>query len=269
MLKYQLNFIKIMVITAFHRSLDDTAQLRGLRRDAIARHIESAGFELEGGMHRHELDRLERYVDELGFGDKYMQMREDGISVNGKGIPDLEVTFWNRRFSALADFLRYTYDKCDFKTNMRCGFHVSVRFADMDGAVSFFSAPSVQDEFRERFRVRFGHRLKYAARLDSMYCSGNNVDVASGVVTPSGEIFYLHEATIGIAAYPKNGVIEFRIMPHQESWIEAVMSLDWIVRTADAIYGAREGVAADSVLTPEMVKRDLEIVAHRRNPKMA
>lgn len=227
--------------------------LRRLRREEAGIHVRDVGFELEGGMHRHEMKRLEEHVANTGyFAGYYDHGYEDGLNVNGKGERNLEVKFWSPDYGVVVDVLRYAYAKCGFATNHRCGFHVHMTFEDMPKAVSFFSSVAVQNEFRFEYERQFAGSQKYLGRLTSEHCRHDNVHGLS----VSGKVLYVGPATISLLAYPTHGTIEFRILPNQESWIEAVRGLEWLVRTVDRMYEIHGGVAADSVLAPEKVRED-------------
>jgi hypothetical protein len=242
------------------------AAARGGESASISRHIVSVGFELEGGMDREELLRLERFVDDNGLGSYYARDVESGLCVK-KFHGDLELKLHSRKMEVLAGFLDYAYNECGFETNFNCGFHVHMRFEDMPGAVVFFSSPSVVAQFKRDYSERFDGNEKYLARLGSVHCRNDNVDTELfGRILRDGRhrIPYNKNSVIALDAYKRRGNVEFRVLPNQTSSEEAIESLGWIIETADRIYGARGGVAHDSVLTREMVERDRSLTGMLR-----
>lgn len=245
------------------------SELEGMRRNGriTSNNIVSVGFELEGGMSKRNLKKLERYVHENGLGKYYQRSYEifSRLFVGGLSrFKNLELRFWSADPKVLNDFLDYAYNECGFKTNSRCGFHVHLAFDDMPEAVSVFSSRKLASQFRQDYGCSFPEE-RYQSRLSSHYCTEVNVLTGEGGEARScqnGVIMLGRNSAINLAAYRKHGTIEFRILPNQLTSVEAISSLSWIVSEAKRLYGKNLGNANDRTITADDARIDVERYNH-------
>ncbi|MDE1768637.1 MAG: hypothetical protein KGH62_04685 [Candidatus Micrarchaeota archaeon] len=219
-----------------------------MRRDIPAQHIKSVGFELEGGIDGPGLKQLQGYVRENRLSVYYNdKQRERSLNVKGKDHPNMEIRFWNGTLKVCTDFIEHAY-RCGFETDQSCGFHVHLAFDDMTKAVSTFSSPTVIKQFVDSYKDQFDDH-RYLSRLKNVFCSNpKNVDIAS-----NGAVLFEKKTIINIGAYLNHGTIEFRLLPNQQNAIEAISSLEWLVKESDRIFAENLG-ASDAMLSHESVR---------------
>ncbi|MEM2175619.1 MAG: hypothetical protein QXI58_08390 [Candidatus Micrarchaeia archaeon] len=198
----------------------------------ITKNIESLGVECEGGIDYKDLDKLEKYIETNDLTDFYSVTNDGSVLVYDKDIRDIEIRFYHYDLDIILDFLRYLFSECNFKTNSSCGFHVHVRFVNMEKAISLFSYEKVWEIFLNEYKKKFKD-FKYIRRLANRYC---------GAIYSEGDIVgqldgldgYRYRA-INLKAVYDHDTIEFRILPGMDSFTEAKNAILWLIDVIDSI----------------------------------
>ncbi len=205
----------------------------------ISKYILSLGMEMEGGLNTDEMKMVNRWLQNCDLKQKYTSWSSDG-SISGirKDYSDVELKFWHTDLKVINSFLECLY-KSGFETNKTCGFHIHI-ILDKD-LYSLFSYHRFYRMFIILYKQQFSGRIKYILRLSNNYCKeGYSV---TRVMSQLGSPYHnsCRYNAINLNCYKKQGTIEFRILPNQESSMEAISTLKWFITTIEFICDSIKG----------------------------
>jgi hypothetical protein len=204
---------------------------------SISKNIESIGFELECGMNEDELDELRDYATEKGFRDRFRTQSDGSLEGLEKDISDLEITYWSDEIEHLEAFLEKAY-RLGAETNDSCGFHIHVRFKNINHAF-VFSFKKVWEDFENEYHDEFHKKSKYRRREDLHYCQfGYNEEGIKDQLANHGDRYTKSDsryAVINLDAVRLYKTLEFRIFPHQDDATEAIETIKWLVKTIEKL----------------------------------
>jgi hypothetical protein len=219
----------------------------------ISENIASIGVELEGWRETslnkddvHAIRTAVKYPSNTSVGSdgsiRYCKKDKDDEgrfiepSIAADNCDTFEIRYWSTDLTDIRNFLRHCYKVTKVKTNASCGFHIHVRFADMDKALAIFSHYTQTVKFLTIFNETFGNIPKYESRLRNMYCNQVRLDKERTVLKRQleGEHDYRYRP-INLAAYKAHGTIEFRMMPFAEDEDEAMKMIHFTVDTIEQL----------------------------------
>ncbi len=221
----------------------------------ISKSIHSLGLELECGMDREEYDEFRsRYS-----ANPRCKIGTDGsVDVADKEMRGLEIRYWSEDKGEIYQFLHDTYG-IGARTNNTCGFHLHVKFTNLQLGLHMVSTKNYQNEFISRYKENFPSR-KYQDRLKNHYSSWNGFDFGRMLAQ---EILYYKDSSryyaVNINPFKQYKTIEFRIFPYQYNDDEAIKTLEWFLSFNDemfASYNKRKEINAivDSVKKVKVIK---------------
>lgn len=190
--------------------------------------IKSIGIELEGGLNKTELSKIERWVIKNNLTRFYQSKRDGSVSVRKKTITNAELLFWNTDKEKVFEFLEVCYNN-GFETNKSCGFHIHLKFDDMENMINMISHYKIQKEFIKAYKEWASRKApKYERRLTNYYCLGKTT--SNGIINNMSGYGTRYKA-INLSSLRTHKTIEFRIMPNQISSDEAKETINWLIET--------------------------------------
>jgi len=200
-----------------------------------SKYIKSMGVELEGGINASGYRDCETHY-RTDLIDEKFQMGTDGTAtVSGVEKSGLEWRYWDfnlNDFDDLFGFVEYCFDK-GFKTSTDCGFHMHLRFKDMEKFVTMFSYPSFQKKFVSRYVKEFGKDKRFLDRLDATYSIAEwSPQILEMQLNQMGSA---RRTAINLGAYSKHRTLEIRLFPGPISKEEALNDIKWVIKNVDEI----------------------------------
>jgi len=238
----------------------------------ISNEISSLGIELECGF----LRNYKSYILENVKDSRNVVFAYDGSVYVPKPIEignyeevgefqtGAEIKYYSNSKKDLNDFVQAVYEHGKAKTNDSCGFHLHVIFKDMDKWVKLLSNKNIQRAFYREFRKEFKGNTKYLRRLRNRYCKKRFDE--NSVIRSLNNYYNWDNNSVGryyginLSALRKHGTIEFRLLPHQETFQEANRTLDWFVSTIKKLDKYKGVIAKKTIcFSNEVLRENLSI----------
>jgi len=205
-------------------------------------YIASAGIELECGIPRSKRGAFIAWASGR-FGRRF-EAKTDPTSGGGGSnyAQGQEFILWSAKMADLAEFLDKAYGEYDVKASDQCGFHIHVkpntRKISYDTVKVDIAHKAYQDEFINKYKLKYAGKPKYLNRLDTSYSRWNGISRQQ--LQENARLQLMHggqryTAINLLSTTEPQGTIEFRLMPNQGSRTEAKDSLLWLVKEANSL----------------------------------
>jgi len=226
----------------------------------ISNHINSLGVELECGMNYEDTKKLKDWA-KLAELSNYMEIDGDGsVNVPEKDDSSLEIRFWNKDLDKVLSFLKLAYAECNASTNNTCGFHLHVKVSDF-GILTYESCFS---RFLRLYRKHYKLKPKYMGRLMNRYCRARILKQDFVIDQLEGRGYDEDRyCAINFRSLDKHDTIEFRIFPHQSTYIEAKSTILWFIDTIEGIFSSKHPKLYDQTLD---FSESLDLQNSQNNP---
>ncbi|RLD10697.1 MAG: hypothetical protein DRI44_05385 [Chlamydiae bacterium] len=198
----------------------------------ISKHIASLGVEAEGGINEEGLDEVIEGLEKKNL-RYYFQIHYDGsVSVPDKDYTDREFNFYNSNLKNIRFFLKLLFN-AGFEANSTCGFHIHARITD--NLPKLFSYEYFYNKFLELYKSRYKFNEKYLRRLRNSYCRAEYDEYKICKQLESRDKCHERYTAVNLNALNVHGTLEFRIFPYQESVLEAMSTIKFVINAVEKL----------------------------------
>jgi len=198
----------------------------------ISKHIVSLGVEAEGGINEDGLKEVIKGLEKKGLRHLFEIHYDGSVYVSDMDYSDREFNFHSSELKDIRFFLKLLFG-AGFKANSTCGFHIHARM--VNDLPKLFSYKHFYEKFLDLYRSRYRFNQKYLRRLHNSYCYADYDEYKIYRQLASRKKCSERYTAINLNSLNLHGTLEFRIFPRQESLLEAMSTIRFVINAVEKL----------------------------------